>query len=75
MSAMNEAGKDLTRTAIFGALSTVGSYILNAIFPTMPGEVQSAILVLLFAGLVYADSYIHNKNTGMFKNTTGIIPF
>ena len=72
MSASSEATKDVSRTATFGAISTIGSYILNAIFPSMPVEVQSAALVLLFAGLVYIDSYIHNLKD-MPEN--GLLPF
>tara|TARA_R110000868_G_C10972640_1_gene770714 strand:- start:36552 stop:36770 length:219 start_codon:yes stop_codon:yes gene_type:complete len=72
MNAFNEAGKDTSRVAIFGALSTLLSYAVNSVFPNMPGEVQSAVLVLIFAGLVYVDSYIHNRKD---MKANGLVPW
>lgn len=72
MSAINEAGKDTSRMAVFGAVSTIVTYALNTLFPTLPTEVQGAILVLLFALLVWVDSYIHNRQDVRWN---GLLPF
>ena len=69
-----EAGKDVSRLAIFGAISTIATYFLNLLFPNLPGEVQAAFLVLLLAGLTYADSFIHNS-VGKLKNVNGLLPW
>lgn len=61
MDPINEATKDTGRTAVFAAISAVVSYALNYFFPSIPGEVIAAILVILTAFLVWLDSYIHHN--------------
>lgn len=72
MDAFNEANKDTGRMVILGSLSTIATYFIQLFFPTIPLEVQGAILALILAGLTYLDSYIHNR-----KNTkaNGLVPF
>ncbi len=72
MSAITEAGKDTSRTVLFGSISTIVTYVLNTAFPTLPNEVIGAILVILFAGFVWVDSYIHNRKDW---KANGITPF
>lgn len=72
MNALNEAGKDTGRMVILGSVSTIATYFIQLFFPTIPVEVQAAILALILAGLTYLDSYIHNRKD---IKANGLIPF
>lgn len=74
-----EATKDTSRAVVFGAVATIATYVLNLLLPDLPVEVQGAVLVLLFAGITWVDSYIHNskklKSNGKKLKSNGLLPF
>lgn len=72
MDAINEAGKDTGRMVVLGAVSTIATYFLQLLFPSLPVEVQAAILALILAGLTYLDSYIHNRKD---IKANGLVPW
>lgn len=61
MAATQEANKTAERIAVFGAVSTIVTYLLTLVFPDMPETVRGAILVLVLAGIAWTDNYIHNS--------------
>lgn len=72
MNATSEAGKDTGRMLILGAVSTVVTYVLQLVFPSLPIEVQGAVLALILSGLTWLDSYIHNRKD---IKANGLVPF
>lgn len=69
---LQESTKDAGRIAIFGAISTVLTYVINTFLPELPTEVSGAILVLILAALTWVDSYIHNSKD---IKANGLVPF
>lgn len=65
-----EAAKDTARTALFGAVSTIVTYVLKQILPDLPEEVVGAILVLVTLLLVYVDSKLHHSDKTTLNGLT-----
>lgn len=72
MDEMQESTKDAGRVAIFAAVSTVITYVVNVVLPTIPPEVSAALLVLFMAGITWVDSWIHHNDN---IRATGLLPF
>lgn len=71
-NATNEASKDTGRMVILGAVSTIVTYVLQLVFPSLPIEVQGSVLALILAGLTWFDSWLHHNQK---IKISGLIPF
>lgn len=70
---MNQAMKEMVaegaRLVVFAAVSTIVTYLVNVVFPSLEQTPTVAVLTL---ALRMADKYIHkNENTEL----NGILPF